>query len=127
MYAFVKSAGRFVATNRTDGVSTSDLITRIVRDYDSYVRRNLERGVSAKDLNLSYFKFTELQVKNNMAKIANKITQTLQEKEKNLPETWKETFQYWEDKSQDFVRGFGNMFRRKSLKSETSSPERKSP
>lgn len=56
VYAFVKDQGKFLPTQRTDGISTSDLITRIVRDYDAYLRRNLERGVSAKDLNISYLK-----------------------------------------------------------------------
>jgi glycerol-3-phosphate cytidylyltransferase-like family protein len=56
VYAFVKDQGRFWPTERTEGISTSDLITRIVRDYDAYLRRNLERGVSAKDLNISPFK-----------------------------------------------------------------------
>lgn len=56
VYSFVKAQGKFLPTQRTDGISTSDLITRIVRDYDAYLRRNLERGVSAKDLNISFLK-----------------------------------------------------------------------
>ena len=56
VYAFVKDQGRFLPTERTVGISTSDLITRIVRDYDTFLRRNLGHGVSAKDLNISFFK-----------------------------------------------------------------------
>lgn len=56
VYADIKNMGRFHATKRTEGVSTTDLINRIVANYEKYIRRNLERGVSAKDMNVSYLK-----------------------------------------------------------------------
>lgn len=56
IYAEIKEAGRFKATQRTEGISTSDLIMRIIKDYDEYVFRQLKRGYSASDLNISKFR-----------------------------------------------------------------------
>lgn len=52
----VKSIGKFKETKRTDGISTSDIIMRIVKDYNQYVMRNLDRGYTRKELGVSYVK-----------------------------------------------------------------------
>ena len=44
IYKDIKKAGKFMATQRTDGISTSDIILRIIKDYDLYVSRTLARG-----------------------------------------------------------------------------------
>ena len=44
IYYDVKKQGMFRATQRTEGISTSDVILRIIKDYDMYIERSLKRG-----------------------------------------------------------------------------------
>jgi choline-phosphate cytidylyltransferase len=53
----------FKATQRTEGISTSDIILRIIKDYDMYVWRSLKRGYSRKDLGISAFKALRIKLK----------------------------------------------------------------
>ncbi|CAO3609465.1 unnamed protein product [Cunninghamella echinulata] len=99
VYAFVKDQGRFWPTERTEGISTSDLITRIVRDYDAYLRRNLERGVSAKELNISFLKERKIKTK-----------KSIDDFRQNIKTALHDTFGLWEDRSHDFVRQFSGIF-----------------
>ncbi|KAJ2856246.1 choline-phosphate cytidylyltransferase [Coemansia erecta] len=117
VYAFVKAQGRFLPTQRTDGVSTSDLITRIVRDYDKYLRRNLERGMSPKDLNISFLKEQELNIQKQIAAIRDQIKRNFQGTREDvvgeledLKAELRHTKVFWEDRRQDIVRGFTSMF-----------------
>lgn len=56
IYAPMKKIGKFIATQRTPGVSTSDIIMRILKDYDDYILRSLQRGYSRKELGISFIK-----------------------------------------------------------------------
>lgn len=66
IYRPVKELGKFLTTQRTEGISTSDIITHIIRDYDKYLMRNFARGASRKDLNVSWLKKNELDLKRHV-------------------------------------------------------------
>lgn len=66
IYKPIKENGMFLTTQRTEGISTSDIITKIIRDYDKYLMRNLARGATRKELNVSWLKKNELEFKKHM-------------------------------------------------------------
>ncbi|ODQ47056.1 hypothetical protein PICMEDRAFT_27172, partial [Pichia membranifaciens NRRL Y-2026] len=66
IYKPMKEAGMFIATQRTEGISTSDIITKIIRDYDKYLMRNFARGATRQELNVSWLKKNELDMKKHI-------------------------------------------------------------
>lgn len=73
VYGPVKRMGRFRETQRTEGISTSDLILRIIRDYNDYVLRNLRRGYSREDLGLSLLKEQRIRAGASMKRLSDRI------------------------------------------------------
>lgn len=108
IYAFLKKKGMFVATERTEGVSTSDVVARIVRDYDIYVRRNLARGYSAKELNVSFLNEKKFRLQNKMEELKDKSKRVME----NFGEKKIDMLQKWEEKSRDFIDAFLLLFGR---------------
>lgn len=102
VYAPIKERGMFLATQRTDGISTSDLICRIVKDYDVYVRRNLQLGYSAQALNVGFFKEKKFAIQNNLSKIKDTVNKYQKDS--------KEFISKWEKKSHDFIFNFIESF-----------------
>ncbi|KAF2898593.1 hypothetical protein ILUMI_07583 [Ignelater luminosus] len=111
VYAHWKAKGMFVATQRTEGVSTSDIVARIVRDYDVYVRRNLARGYSAKDLNISYLSEKKIRLQNKMHELKDKGKKVID----SIGERKDDMIAKWEEKSRDFIENFLLLFGRERL------------
>lgn len=90
------------------GVSTSDIVARIVKDYDLYVRRNLARGYSAKELNVSFLKEKKFRFQNKMDELKDKGKRVMNEVKGDI-------ITKWEEKSRDFIETFLLLFGRDSI------------
>lgn len=108
VYAKLKAKGMFVATQRTEGVSTSDIVARIVKDYDIYVRRNLARGYSAKELNVSFLSEKKFRLQNKFDDLKDKGKRVME----NFGERRIDMISKWEEKSRDFIDAFLLLFGR---------------
>ena len=62
-YWTCKKLGKFKATKRTEGVSTTDVVAKILRDKNIYYLRNIKRGVPRNKLGLSLPRFIYLQLR----------------------------------------------------------------
>ncbi|KAA8526162.1 hypothetical protein F0562_007738 [Nyssa sinensis] len=109
VYEFVKSIGKFKETKRTDGISTSDIIMRIVKDYNQYVMRNLDRGYTRKELGVSYVKEKRLRVNMRLKKLHDKVKEH-QEKIQTVAKTAGMHRDEWVENADRWVAGFLEMF-----------------
>ncbi|XP_037492864.1 choline-phosphate cytidylyltransferase 1 isoform X2 [Jatropha curcas] len=109
VYEFVKKVGRFKETKRTDGISTSDIIMRIVKDYNQYVMRNLDRGYTRKELGVSFVKEKRLRVNMRLKKIQEKVKEQ-QEKVGEKIHTVAMHRNEWVENADRWVAGFLEMF-----------------
>ena len=103
IYKDIKAMGRFISTQRTKNISTSDLISRIVIDYDVYIRRNMNRGYTARQLNLSFVKRQEVKIKNKIRRLKKRSVDFIHK---------------CENRSVNLVVGFLSMFGRDGRMSE---------
>ncbi|XP_024449410.1 choline-phosphate cytidylyltransferase 1 isoform X2 [Populus trichocarpa] len=127
VYEFVKSVGRFKETKRTDGISTSDIIMRIVKDYNEYVMRNLARGYTRKDLGVSYVKEKRLRVNMGLKKFREKVKKQQEivgEKIQVVAKTARVHRNEWVENADRLVAGFLEMFEERCHKMGTAIRER---
>ncbi|KAF6040771.1 hypothetical protein EB796_000913 [Bugula neritina] len=95
IYSALKAKGMFLATQRTEGISTTDVIARIIKDYDMYVRRNLSRGYTREDLNVGYLRAKRIEVGGKIDELKEKTSDLIQN---------------WSDRSGEFVQNFMEHF-----------------
>ncbi|TVY34129.1 putative choline-phosphate cytidylyltransferase [Lachnellula subtilissima] len=92
IYKPIKEAGKFLVTQRTEGVSTTGIITKIVRDYEKYIARQFKRGTSRQELNVSWLKKNELDLKRHVTEMRDSIrsnwSTTGQELGKEIKQFW---------------------------------------
>jgi choline-phosphate cytidylyltransferase len=75
VYKEIKDCGKFLATTRTEGISTTDIMMRIIRNYDEYVERNIKKGMMPQDLNIKIPKWFAIKLKVFIQKVERKMSE----------------------------------------------------
>lgn len=82
VYGEFKINNRFIATTRTEGISTTDIINKIIMDYDVYVKRAIKKNTPIDELNLN----TATYIKYKSYEIGDKVKNFITEVAKNVYE-----------------------------------------
>jgi len=127
VYQFVKSVGKFKETRRTNGISTSDVIMRILKGYNEYVMRNLDRGYTRKDLGVSYVKEKQLRVNMGITKLHQRVREQQEQMGKKLHTVAKTAGMHhseWVENADRLVAGFLEKFEEGCHMMETAIKEK---
>lgn len=115
VYGPIKTAGKFLETQRTEGISTSDLIVHIVKDYDDYVKRNLKRGYTKEALNGTFSRYLFLaQVTFSLVGRTWEVRALAHEQEAKMKEALSESHTQWKELSAEmtaFISEFAHDWR----------------
>jgi len=127
VYQFVKSVGKFKETRRTNGISTSDVIMRMLKGYNEYVMRNLDRGYTRKDLGVSYVKEKQLRVNMGITKLRQRVREQQEQMGKKLHTVAKTAGMHhseWVENADRLVAGFLEKFEEGCHMMETAIKEK---
>jgi len=69
VYFEMKEMGLFLPTLRTEGISTSDLMARILKDRTDLMIRNLGKGVKRDEMGINSFEMIFLSAKKNYRRL----------------------------------------------------------
>lgn len=71
VYGVFKKEKRFLSTTRTENISTTDIIKKVISNYDLYLERSIKKKVPLEELNLSTSYFIKYKVKEITKQIEN--------------------------------------------------------
>lgn len=113
IYYDVKKLGMFRATQRTDGISTSDIILRLIKDYDMYVERSFQRGYNRKDLGVSATKAFRIKLRQRIKRFREKFIKQNEQPEDSrnrsaVSKLFKKLENYTEKLWHDYNKQFSN-------------------
>lgn len=109
VYARLKKVGKFYETKRTDGISTSELIIRIISKYDTFIRRNLERGYSPEEMNVPWVKGKKVEFDIAMDEAQSKMKEAISVLHNSLGEI-QNLFREWGKEADNIQHYFLEMF-----------------
>ncbi|UVC54733.1 CTP:phosphorylcholine cytidylyltransferase [Theileria orientalis] len=73
IYKWLKDEGKFKATHRTEGISTTECVVKILQNYEDFIDKFLKNGMKPSELNIDLTKATSIIIKKNINKLVDKL------------------------------------------------------